>query len=279
MNDIKVNMIKFLMTMFESSCDSRKSVMNFKSNVDELIRRNQIPHEVKTIVYNIYGIQNTDVYKPNIQDNKLMQINMLMMQLDNIMANGNTSQLVKMKERIENGVKMGSILKSAKDIIFAIYDLESIDNPFVKAQKSSKPTTLNSHLNLGPINTTRPPISQSPTPKSAGSSIKKSKQVLNDIDKFLPSVVDEIYYKYPNPHYDGCSGSRPYLHTQLISAIDKPNGAVLCLYAVISDDGCHTTRGYKEIPDSYYKNASIAKKSISSSVGCTSNMGYGGRSC
>ena len=79
MNEIKVNMVKFLMTMFETSSDNSTAVRQFKLNVDELVRRNQIPNSVRNLIYNMYGIANTDTFKPNAQANKLMQINMLML--------------------------------------------------------------------------------------------------------------------------------------------------------------------------------------------------------
>ena len=119
MNEIKVNMVKFLMTMFETSSDNSTAVRQFKLNVDELVRRNQIPNSVRNLIYNMYGIANTDTFKPNAQANNLMQINMLMMQLENVLHSGN-------KNNIENGVKQGSILKSAADIVFDIYDIQNV---------------------------------------------------------------------------------------------------------------------------------------------------------
>ena len=69
MNEIKVNMVKFLMTMFETSSDNSTAVRQFKLNVDELVRRNQIPNSVRNLIYNMYGIANTDTFKPNAQAN------------------------------------------------------------------------------------------------------------------------------------------------------------------------------------------------------------------
>ena len=126
MNEIKVNMVKFLMTMFETSSDNSTAVRQFKLNVDELVRRNQIPNSVRNLIYNMYGIANTDTFKPNAQANKLMQINMLMMQLENVLYSGNKNNIEVFKNNIENGVKQGSILKSAADIVFDIYDIQNV---------------------------------------------------------------------------------------------------------------------------------------------------------
>ena len=75
MNEIKVDMVKFLMTMFEGSSNNANEVKMFKSNVNALVARNQIPSSVRELIYNMYGISNTDTFKPNAQANKLMQIN------------------------------------------------------------------------------------------------------------------------------------------------------------------------------------------------------------
>ena len=51
MDEIKVNMVKFLMTMFEGSSSNSDEVKMFKSNVNALVARNQIPNSVRNLIY------------------------------------------------------------------------------------------------------------------------------------------------------------------------------------------------------------------------------------
>ena len=191
MNEIKVNMVKFLMTMFETSSDNSTAVRQFKLNVDELVRRNQIPNSVRNLIYNMYGIANTDTFKPNAQANKLMQINMLMMQLENVLRSGNKNNIEVFKKNIENGVKQGSILKSAADIVFDIYDIQNV--------------TISSKSNIPILD----PVIDVPTSsmnvnnnKKVDKSKDKNKDVQIDIAQFKSQFVPEIYYEYENPNYD-----------------------------------------------------------------------------
>lgn len=282
MNEMKVNMVKFLMTMFESSADSLENIKTpqvrlFKNNVDELVRRNQIPNSVRNLIYNIYGIVNTDVFKPEMQSNKLMQINMLMMQLGNIITVGNASSLTLFKKNVENGVKQGSILKSARDIVFEIYDLEE---PKVGMNTVNKNTSMPSDI--------RPAVKPATAPKSTTANKpenkeKKSKDVLADISKFKSQFVPEIYYEYPNPNFDGCSGSLRDAHIKLIDAKTRPEGATFVIYKMIRDDGCHQSYGYFSVPKEYYKPTPAPATRINTpttgtAVGCTGGS-YSMRTC
>lgn len=276
MNEIKVNMVRFLMTMFEGSSNNVNEVRLFKNNVDELVRRNQIPNSVRNLIYNMYGIANTDIFKPNAQANKLMQINMLMMQVEGVLKTGSSSNLTNFKNYVDSGVQQGSILKSARDIVFEIYDLgggmKNTSNTQTRVQ------------NLGPVLDV-PSYPQGKTQNNDKSVSKgknnKSKEVQVDIAQFKSQYVPEIYYEYPNPSYDGCSGSSRDLHVKLIDATERPQSATFVIYKLIADDGCHQTRRYVEVPNEYYKptpTTHIKTPTTGSAVGCTGG-GYSMRNC
>lgn len=277
MDEIKVNMVKFLMTMFETSSDNSGSVRMFKANVEELVRRNQIPNSVKNLIYNMYGIANTDTFKPNAQSNKLMQINMLMMQIDNMIKTGHISELSKFRNNIENGVKQGNILKSARDIVFEIYGWDSVKPSVNSSFKIGQNNNIKSQ-NLGPV---------IDVDTSSKNSKKKSKEVQQDIAQFKSQYVPEIYYEYPNPNYDGCSGSSMEKHIKLIESTERPIKAKFVIYKMIADDGCHQTWRYIDVPKEYYKpittknpypTTSIKTPTTGSAVGCTGSI-FSNRHC
>lgn len=274
MDTIKINTVKFLMTMFDNLYKESNGVKIFKEQVDELVRRHQIPIVSKNIVYNIYGIVNTDVFKPKAVYDKLAQISWLIMEADRRRVENNNEVIIgKYKRMVDENTKMGRISKSVKDIIYELYDLESVK------PKSTTNTT------IGPINTTKPPlvdIGLKSAPKKT--SIGKSKEVLADIDKFKPEYLSVIYYEYLNPSYDGCSGSSKYLYTKLIDAIDKPVGARIRYYTEIYNDGCHSRVDYVDVPTKCCKpKPSVSKPPVvkmpytDTTVGCSSSGGV--RSC
>ena len=270
MNEMKVNMVKFLMTMFESSSDNSTAVRQFKLNVDELVRRNQIPNSVRNLIYNMYGIANTDTFKPNAQANKLMQINMLMMQLENVLQSGDKNNLEVFKRNIENGVKQGSILKSAVDVVFDIYDIQNISMPI----KSNIPV-LEPVIDVSTSSMSVNNVKKTDKPKNS-----KSKDVQIDIAQFKSQYVPEIYYEYPNPNYDGCSGGSRDLRVKLIDAKSRPVGAKFVIRKLLHDDGCHQSWGYVDVPKEYYKPTPATRintPTTGSAVGCTG--GYSMRTC
>lgn len=274
MNEIKVDMVKFLMTMFEGSSNNANEVKMFKSNVNALVARNQIPSSVRELIYNMYGISNTDTFKPNAQANKLMQINMLMLQMDGVKKTGSIVNINNFKNYVNNGVQQGTILKSARDIVFEIYDLDS--NIFYN-DKKNKPSL----QDTTPIGSNSNTSNNGKATKSKDKNTKllKSKEVLADIAQFKSQYVPEIYYEYPNPSYDGCSGSSRDLHKKLIDATERPNGATFVIHKLISDDGCHQTWSYVSVPTEYYKpTTSIKVPTMGSAVGCTGG-GYSMRTC
>lgn len=279
MNEIKVNMVKFLMTMFEGSSNNANEVRLFKSNVEELVRRNQIPNSVRNLIYNMYGIANTDTFRPNAQVNKLMQINMLMMQVEGVLKTGSSSNLTNFKNYVDSGVQQGSILKSARDIVFEIYDLDSfkknsLDLGAVIDTTPKRPTNFSTNVKQNNI----PNDNKSKAGKSKDG---KSKEVQVDIAQFKSQYVPEIYYEYPNPNYDGCSGSSMDKHIKLIDATERPQNAKFVIYKLISDDGCHQTWRYVDVPKEYYKptpTTQIKTPTAGSAVGCSSPI-YSIRNC
>ena len=274
MNEIKVDMVKFLMTMFEGSSNNANEVKMFKTNVNALVARNQIPSSVRELIYNMYGISNTDTFKPNAQANKLMQINMLMLQMDGVKKTGSIVNINNFKNYVNNGVQQGTILKSARDIVFEIYDLDS--NIFYN-DKKNKPSL----QDTTPIGSNSNTSNNGKATKSKDKNTKllKSKEVLADIAQFKSQYVPEIYYEYPNPSYDGCSGSSSELHKKLIDATERPISATFVIRKLLHDDGCHQSWGYVSDPTEYYKpTTSIKVPTMGSAVGCTGG-GYSMRNC
>lgn len=228
-NEIKLNTIKFLMSMFEQSCASSTQIRVYKSQVEELVRRNQISPAVQRLIYGLYGIQNTDTYKPTVQQNKLMQVNWLMITGERAFVN---NTLKDFKISIEDGLKTGAILKSARDFIYEAFDLDT-DIGTDKAENRQKREDLN--------------IKVSEKPK-----VEKSKEVLADIAKFKKEYLEDIYYEYDNPGYTGCTGEVRTLHRSLSSAIEKPPGAIL-VYETRTGDACHPSYKYVKVPIEAYK--------------------------
>lgn len=235
----KINTIKFLMNMFESGYMNTDKVSLFKNNMNEMCRRGQISIEVMNIIYDIYGIQNTDVYKESVQSEKLFRLHFIMNDIDlNNIVTASLEEQKRYKEFIDEMCKKNEITKVVKDLLYRIYDFDTLE-------KYREPL-------VGKINTVVRSGKVDPTvvPKT---NIKREAAVLKDIEMFNSNFLDEICYVYENPSYDGCSGSSKYIHTMLKDAIRKPAGSVLKRYAVIYDDGCHIRKGYTDIPSSYYR--------------------------
>ena len=228
-NEIKLNTIKFLIGMFNVNVADSTYVKQYKAQIEELVRRNQISPAVQRLIYGLYGIQNTDIYKPSAQANKLLQVNWLMNEGEQAFA---TNTLSGFKKSVEEGYKAKIILKSAKDFIFEAFDFDENREP----EKVERPTK-----NTGPQ-----------IREVAEVKVTKSKEVLADIAKFKEGYLDDIYYEYDNPSYTGCTGESRTLHRRLSSAIDKPNGAVL-VYQSEEGDPCHPRYIYTKVPIEAYK--------------------------
>ena len=102
---------------------------------------------------------------------------------------------------------------------------------------------------------------------------KKSKDVLADISKFKSQYVSEIYYEYANPHFDGCTGSKPYLYVKLINALQRPApiDKIRFVYSKeVYNDGCHSRFSYIEIPKEWYKPTNSVNTPANSGF-CSSN--------
>lgn len=135
MNILKVDMVAFLMRTFEDYMDNASQVSMFKSNVDNLVKRNQIYPEVRDIIYQIYGIVNTDVFKPTICQEKVYKINMYLSKSKMLGLNPNSEDLDKFKQSIDNDLKMGFINKQIKDILYNVFDFGEV---VPKKEKSKK---------------------------------------------------------------------------------------------------------------------------------------------
>lgn len=244
MNSIKVDSIKFLMTMFDLSLEQGIPIKNFKNNVENLVAKRQISLEVRDIIYSMYGIMNTDVFKPNSVSNKIMQITYLMSCYESSVLSI-SERNKSFKRFIEQGVKDGSILVSVKDIIFNIYDLSEMS---VQGKLATSNIPSRVPKTLKPI-----------TPEDK--LITYSKEVQKDIDSIKREYLDTIYYEYENPSYDGCSGSTPYKYSKLVETSEKPKGATLC-YLKTTDDGCHEYRHYLKVPQEYFKEVAVNKNSV-----------------
>lgn len=236
---IKVDMIKFLMGMFESCITKPNGIKQFKNQVEALVNRNQIPFEVRDIVYDIYGIMNQDFYKENQQKNKLMQINYLMMSVENLKSD---SELEVFKKELNANLRNGVVLKSAYDSIVKIYDLDLVTSkiPLMvnnNTKDTKKPIKYN-YKNNKSVNTDLNVVDEA---------------VKADIDSIKSQYLNDAYYRYPNPSYDGCSGSSPYSYKSLLSVKEKPDGAVLCIRVKLHDDGCHVSYTYKPVTSEHLK--------------------------
>ena len=240
MNSMKVDMVKFLMTMFDSYKVSSSGVSLFKANVDELVRRNQIPNDVKNLVYSMYGILNTDTYKASANAMKLMQINWMMLEIETVYSN--SKELSKCIDRINAGVVNKTILKSAKDIVFEIYDLGASS---ISAIAVDDEDAVDAFIEKAKqLESKRASVSSSRTTVSSA--------VKADISKIKPEKLSEVYYEYANPNFSGCSTSSRYCHEKLGNCLSKPRGATL-VYRCESGDPCSPTVSYKPIPNSWYK--------------------------
>ena len=262
MNPMKVDMIKFLMSMFDVHSKASDGIRIFKSNVDELVRRGQIPNEVRIIVYEMYGIMNTDTYKPQANADKCFQINWLMLELDK--AVNNPTELSQWAEKLNKWVQSKTILKSARDVLFKIYDLDEVsdygeadDEALVDSfiQKASLLEIRREKEQQDVMNSIR---------KSSGTSTVSGKSdatssVKADIAKIKPEKLGEVYYEYDNPNYTGCSDSSRHAHTKLINATNKPRGAKL-VYKREYGDPCHPCVSYDPIPNSWLKPKKVEKK-------------------
>lgn len=278
-NKEKISTIKFLMTMFESSIQSGGAYRNknsydmimFKNNLEQLAMRRQITPEIQRIVLRIYGIENTNIYKPNVVGDKLVQINWLMMQVDSYIANEAWSELKKFMKVMEDGVTNKTISKAAKELVYAIYDLNSLDfstNGSLGGTRGSAPNPV-----VGPINTTNPPGAIHIGLGRGGTRISSSTNipavVQSDLNKYKSAYWDRLYYEYDNPSYDGCSGSSRLLHTPLESATKKPKGAKV-VFKLNYDDGCISRDRYIDPPSHVFADppAPTASSYVSSTSTC-----------
>ena len=277
MLDIKLNTIKFLMTMFDSSCGSSSQVKAYKSQVEELVRRNQLSPAIKRLIYSLYGIENTDVFKPNTQAQKLMQVNMLMgMGEWAYKDNG----LRGFKGVVDDGVKSGSILKSARDFIYAVFELDSLKTSSVNTF-IDRPELNNDEIE--PIKSEGRKRKVSEVLENKGTSdrvLMRSAEVKADIAKIKPEYLSEVYYEWENPNYTGCSGESRTLHARLDNAVSKHKGATLVYRKEIGDPCLHNAI-YYEIPKSWYKpEPKPEPKRVNTPIGdpC-SGGGFGRSSC
>lgn len=261
MNKIKIDMVTFLMNMFEIQCQKSDDISLFKRNVNEMVRRNQISMEVRDIIFDIYGIKNTDIYRAATQNDKLVKLQFIMndIALNNLVYEIKDEQLA-YKSFIDDLFKRNEITKTVKDLLYRIYDFDSLHN---------------SRL-VGKVNITTPPTKKVAPASSKMSmpKVQKEAEVLRDIEMFKPEFLDDIYYVYDNPSYTGCCGEQRYLKTCITAAIKKPVGSVLKMWGVIHDDGCHASYGFLEIPDEYYKSKTTKDSSYAKTPKTTKDSSY-----
>lgn len=251
MNKIKVDMVSFLMRSFEDYMSNPKGVSIFKSNVNDLVNRNQIYPDVRDIVFQIYGIVNTDVFKPTVCEDKVYKINMYISKSKMLGVDSSILLLEKFKLAIDNDLKAGFINKQIKDILYNIFDFNKIHNEAESVQNKSVKQQIDRFE-------TKKRDNPSTNVSSKLTLIEKlklkgaSQKVINDVCLFKDDCLESLYYEYPNVNYDGCSNSSPYLHTALLKALRRPKGSVIKLYKKVADDGCHSTWAYIDIPKDCY---------------------------
>jgi hypothetical protein len=263
MLDIKLNTIKFLMTMFDSSCGNSTQVRAYKAQVDELVRRNQLSSNIRHLIYSLYGIENTDVFKPNAQNQKLMQVNMLLGMGEMAYKD---NRLKAFKGIVEDGVRTNSILKSARDFIFAVFELETLSN-FETVRPSKSVTSIIDDMEESDLKL-------------------QSAEVKADIAKIRPKYLGEVYYEYPNPNYNPCRSSSSTSHARLDNSVSRPKDAIL-VYRKEEGDPCHPSISYHPIPKSWYKpepkvetksETKIEVKKVNTPIGDPCSMGGFSRS-
>lgn len=251
MNEIKVNSIKFLMNMFDNTPKDSQSVRGYKKTVNDLVSKRQISVEVRDIIFNIYGITNSDIFRPNTQSNKLMQLNYFITSFENSNFNSMDDKLHHFKNYIDNASHNGMILDTVKDILYDIYDLRD-----TSIKKSSMPVIDKDKVGLN--------VDKGVDSQSLKTDRPRNSNVISDIRKFKSEYLKDIYYEYENPSFDGCSGSPKYLHLNILKATNRPPYSKIVYYAVISDDGCHQTHSYIDVPKECYEKSTVSKPSVSS---------------
>ena len=252
MNKIKVDMVSFLMRSFEDYMGNPKGISIFKSNVNDLVNRNQIYPDVRDIVFQIYGIVNTDVFKPTVCEDKVYKINMYISKAKMLGIDSSVLLLEKFKLAIDNDLKAGFINRQIKDILYNIFDFNKIPNESGSVQNKSVKTQTE-RLETKKIDTPSTVMSSKLTLIEKLKLKGASQEVINDVCLFKDDCLESLYYEYPNVNYDGCSISSPYLHTPLLKALKRPKNSVIKLYEKIGDDGCHTTWAYVDVPADLFR--------------------------
>ena len=249
MNKLKIDMVSFLMRSFDDYVGVPNGIAIFKSNIEDLVYRNQIYPEVQNIIYRIYGIVNTNTYKASVCQEKVYKISMYLSRADMLKIVENQSATEHFKKCIDNDFKVGFINNQIKDILYDIFDFN------VKKEETIKQSNKQDSILIPPTIKKSSEIPKSSKKDELITQLMAkgvSQQVLNDICLFKEEYWDPLYYYYPNENYDGCSNSSPYLHTALLKALIRPKGSVIKLYKKVADDGCHATWAYIDIPKDCY---------------------------
>lgn len=224
-------MVAFLMRSFEDYKNSSVNIGVFKNNVDDLVNRNQIYPDVRDIIYQIFGIVNTNVFKPTVCQEKIYKINMYISKVKMLGFNLDSNKIEELKQSIEKDYKLGFINKQIKDILYDIFDLNATVNKKqrLENEEKSKKVTLSFIEGL----------------KLKG----VSQEVINDICLFKEAYLEYLYYYYPNDTDDKYKKSiNPYLSICLLKALKRPKGSVIKYYKKIADGPCASTWDFVDVP-------------------------------
>lgn len=152
MDNYKIMSVKFLMNMFEGMYCGADGVKMFKANVNNLVSQGQIKVEVRDIIYNIYGVENSNTFYENRVANKLMQVKFLMSTVESMSNIPNGLELFR-KQLIEQ-TRQGAVAENVKEIIFQIYDLSTTPSisqtvtPIPKTQQNKPETISKENLDI-----------------------------------------------------------------------------------------------------------------------------------
>ena len=206
-DNFKLMNIKFLMNMFENMYSIPNGVQMFKTNLSNLVRQGQVSQDVLQIITSLYGIENSNTFYESRVNNKIMQVKFLMGVIEGMSQVPNGVE--KFKKELDDQVKRGQVLESAKDIIYKVYNLGVVVQD-VKPKERVKPVVQNT----------------------------------TDIKDISPENLEMAYYRYIT-HDDGCH--RSYGYKRVIDTPVRPANSEI-VYKVSEGDGCSRGPSYSSTP-------------------------------
>lgn len=185
--------IKFLMNMFEgmvinpiSGETTPDGVKQFKIVLDNMIAQGQISNDIANIVKKVYGVENTNTFKPSIQFEKVGQIKNLMGYIENSMNSTNEATI---KSNIQSMIANKLVSSTAGEAVLNIF----IAEPTIK----STFTTQRKEYNIDKESTNAPIINSTHISGRIKHLIKGKELTRNELTKLSHDELSELleYYK------------------------------------------------------------------------------------